>query len=593
LAVLLVGAVSNSSGYEPVIQKDVDPELEAILSGFKAEATTLEYQVSTAVPEKMPANFSPWWHVNVSQQMFADSEPKAMPTESLYLSAIEHSTQIKVFSDIPLIRETGIQEAKGAFDTRAFVESKFDSQDDPVGSTLTTGNIGRFEQEQWSVEAGLRKRAVTGAEFSLSQEMSRTQNNSEFFTPNPQAASKLKLSVVQPLLKGAGVNYNRSIIHIAKLDSEIAQHEALRQIESHLMEICRSYWTLYMSRSLHVQQKRLVQETAKIVGEYDARQDVDANRTQVLRARSAYADRMASLVRSEIAIRNSQDRVKSLLNDPDFNLASNMELIPADALALNEVPVDLKACALHAIEHRPEISQAIKQLRSAAIREKMQKNEHLPTLNLIIETYLAGLKEGDDVGGAMNRQVRTGGPGFLVGLNFEIPLENNIADARLDRRRIELRQQYAQFRTTVETVLLEVKVAAREVRTAWRDIVAKYEVMASAIEELEDLRQRRAVQAGAEGATMSFLDFFLDSQDRLSRAEEDFLRSIATYAIAQVALERAQGNLLAYENISLVKQQGEDGLPVNVLKVNGPVTGAPTSAAEPVSETKADAGLAK
>jgi hypothetical protein len=164
--------------------------------------------------------------------------------DELYVRAIRNSSQIRVFSDLPLIRETGIQEAKGAFDTNAYLQGKFERTNDPVGSTLTTGGATRFKQDEWSFEAGVKKKVITGAEINVSQTLSRTDNNSIYFLPNPQSNAKLSVSVVQPLLKGAGVGYNRSIIQIARLDSDIAMQEFIRQSESHLLEITRTYWAL-------------------------------------------------------------------------------------------------------------------------------------------------------------------------------------------------------------------------------------------------------------------------------------------------------------------------------------------------------------
>ena len=44
--------------------------------------------------------------------------------ESLLFSALAHSSQVKVYSELPLIRETAIIEADSAFDPTAFLESR-------------------------------------------------------------------------------------------------------------------------------------------------------------------------------------------------------------------------------------------------------------------------------------------------------------------------------------------------------------------------------------------------------------------------------------------------------------------------------------
>jgi hypothetical protein len=179
---------------------------------------------STAVPEtKISLKDDP---LSAPGRVQADLPAKETSLEDLYVSALTHSSQIRVFSDLPLIRETSIQEAEGAFDVNAFVEGRYDSLNDPVGSTLTTGGAGRYEEDKLGFRTGLRKKvAATGAETYVTQELGRTKNNSVFFQPNPQVEARLVVGVVQPLLNGAGYGYNRSIIQIAEIDSEIAQKE--------------------------------------------------------------------------------------------------------------------------------------------------------------------------------------------------------------------------------------------------------------------------------------------------------------------------------------------------------------------------------
>jgi outer membrane protein TolC len=496
--------------------------------------------------------------------------------------AIRHSTQIRVFGDLPVIRETGIQEARGAFDTNAFLRSQFDRSNDPVGNTLTTGGATRFQQDEWSFEGGVKKKVITGAEVSLSQKVGQIRNNSVFFIPNPQSTSRMELSVIQPLLKGAGIGYNRSVIDIAKIDSEVAMSEFVRQTQSHLQEIARAYWTLYAVRVTYLQKLRLLEETGKLADEVKARMNIDAQSSQLFRAQSAVAARKADLIRSEAAIRNAQDRLRTLTSDPSLMPDSDVELIPRDRLVLTGEMVDAQQAGQTALRARPEINQAFGQLRAATLREKMSKNELMPELNLVLKGSLGGLDSGD-FGGAYGRQYNEGGPGFGVGIVFSFPLENNIARAQHERRRLELRQQVDQLRTTVDSVLLEVKISVREVGTAYREALAKYAAVKAYSEDIATLEARRSVQPfldpavaaviGAEATkaaslsqTADYIDRMLDAQDRRARAEEDFILSAAEYQVALVNLQRAKGRLLNVEGIQIIRDRDDNKLPLLYLE---------------------------
>ena len=558
---------SDPSPHEPSIVDEYQSEIG------KIGRTNRTFAKKTSA--SIPADFSPWWIRGQRNTLGDNSRSQGITVDDLYVRAIQHSNQIKVFSDLPLIRETGIQEAKGEFDTNAFLQGKFDRKNDPVGNTLTTGGAARFRQDEWSMEMGAKKKFVAGTEVTLSQDLSRTDNNSIYFVPNPQSKATLSLNVVQPLLKGAGVTYNRSTMRIARIDSEIAMSEFLRQSESHLLEITRTYWALYAARVTYLQKAKLVDETARVADELKAREQVDAKQSQLFRAQSALASRRSDLIRSEAAVRNAQDRLKALINDPDLLASANIELIPGDRLILSSAPVDAQVAAHSALQNRPEINQAFLQLRAATIRENMQRNELLPELNLVLQGSLGGLDSGD-TGTAYERQYGQGSPGWGAGFVFHIPLENNIARARLERRRLELRQQVDQVRTTIDTVLLEVKVSAREVSTAYRETQAKYAAVKAFTEDIESLEARRAVQTSSpppgvdeSSLTAIYLDNLLDSQDRRSNAEEEFIRAAANYQIAIVNLERAKGSLLSYSTIDVVRTKDDQGLPQLRLEKGG------------------------
>jgi len=524
-----------------------------------------------------PGPSDAWWGTEVAGSL-RDGADKKISLEGLFVQTIKNSTQIKVFSDIPLIRETGIQEARGEFDTVSFVDAMYARTNDPIGSILDTGfTNGRFLQDQVTAEAGLRKKLATGAEVRVSQQVGVLSSNSQFLVPDPQGSARLKISIAQPLLRGAGIAYNRAVLDIAKIDSDSAMMEMLRQAESHLLEVARAYWSLYLARATFLQKQRLYQQAVKVAEQIKARSTVDAVRGQVARADSAIAERRSDLVRSELAIANAQDRIRALVNSPDLAEAGAPELIPSDMPIMREYKVNYEQAAKRALAQRPEILQAFQQVRAAAVREKMQRNEVLPTLNVIFEGYIAGLAGDGNSGAAFNNQFNQGAPGGAAGFNFEFPVENNTAEARHTRRRIELRQQVNQLRTTIETTLLEIKVTAREVRTSWRDYAAKLESMKAAQDDLTQFQARREVETPLPGepeqasavsieATTAYLDSLLGSQNRLTVAEEEFAKTSTSYQLAVLNFERAQGNLLNYEDISVVRTRDKDRLPLLKLQ---------------------------
>ena len=528
-----------------------------------AESDANERQSLVAI-NPIPEGFQPWWQDALSNRLQAGTSGTPVDLETLIVRTLQSSAQVKVFSELPFIRQTAIVEAQAAFDWGAFMETRWDDLSDPVGNVLTTGGSPRFRVNQWSYAGGLRRRNTNGGYFEIAQEFGFQNNNSTFFQPNNQGTSRLRLSYTQPLLRGRGQVYNTSLIVLANIDTEVAKEEFSRQLQSHLLEVTRAYWSLYLERVALVQKQQLFLRAEKIYEDLAARRKVDVVGSQLVRVEAAVTQRKAALVRAEMAVRNAQERIHALVNDPELANIVNLEIIPTDVPTRHSQPFEIGEVLSTALQMRPEVNQSLKQIRAACVRLNMSRNEMLPQLDMVLEAYTAGLRGNSNIGGAFADQFSTGEPGYSVGFSYEIPICNRAARARLTRRNLELRQLRNQFRTTVETMLMETKVAAREVRTADREFKAKFHSMQAAAKRLDNIEQRWEALPGVESSIGLYLDDVLAAQQQLADAEYEFAKSETTYNLALMNLKRATGTLLLHENV----QEGVaivDGLPTRIL----------------------------
>ena len=260
--------------YEPKSDQEqaLDDEISAESETFKGKvaigtasekgsSSTLMYDRKSGITRE------DWWNGNTKHVLLSNSGSTVhMGLDEIYQRTIAHSSQVKAFASLPLIRETGVEEARGEFDTELYTQSRYDRTHEPTGSLLETGNPDDyFKEKGWSFEGGLRKKFGLGTSVGVSQEFTQISNNSDYFVPGEQGKARLKLSVMQPLLRGAGAKYNESLIQIAKLDSETGYDEFIRQAETHLMEVNRTYWALYLARTDYLEKRRLVGETEAVV----------------------------------------------------------------------------------------------------------------------------------------------------------------------------------------------------------------------------------------------------------------------------------------------------------------------------------------
>ncbi|TVQ01578.1 MAG: TolC family protein [Planctomycetaceae bacterium] len=509
-------------------------------------------------------DFVPWWQEAVQRRLPDRQESIGVSQDALLVGALRHSHQIRVFTDLPLIRETAIQEAKGDFDWRMFLETRWRDTSDPVGNTLVTGGPDRFRDHIWTGDGGARRRNIYGGQFSVRQQIGYQDNNSVFFVPNDQGTARLVMNYTQPLLNGRGEVYNTSLIVLAELDTQVANDELSRQLQSHLLEVTRGYWSLYRERAVLLQRLHFYQEAQKIVEDLRRRQDVDATRSQLLRAEAAAALRYSEILRQDTAVRNAEARLRALVNDPDLGM-TGLEFVPWDSPQRFRIPVSIEQSKALAAQNRPELQQTLRQIQAASVRREMSKHELLPALNLVLESYVAGLRGESNIGRALGDQFSVGEPSYTVGLQYEVPVGNNIARARHRRRQLELRQLQSQFAATLETLNLEVETSVREVETAYAEMQAKYQAMQAGHAEVQYITERYRALPGDQASAVLFLDNLLLAQDRLAAAELGFTVAEVTYNLSLTNLKRAEGTLLMTEKVSTIRVQDEN-LPSLILE---------------------------
>ncbi|MHB1036486.1 MAG: TolC family protein [Pirellulales bacterium] len=452
-----------------------------------------------------------------------------------------------------MISQMAICEAAGAFDARAFAESKYVNLDDPVGNTLTTGGPMRWLDANWYASAGLRTRMLTGAEIEASQKIGYEDSNSLYFVPPFQGTSRLSLRLTQPLLNGAGKAYNTSVIVLADINADIARDRFSKDLQSLLLDVHRAYWDLYLQRAALLQRRRLYQEALNIRADLDARRDVDVLRGQLARAEAAVANREGAVIRYQGAVRNTEARLRAMVNDPLLRTPEAAELIPNQVPNRGYLPVSLADALVTTLHYRPEIQQALKEIRAASVRADVAANKILPVLNAVVETYVSGLNGDGRIGESLGDQFSLGRPSYTAGLQYEIPLGGNrTANARLQQRRLELQQAMNELEATTANVRAEVEIAVRDVDTAFREIGSKYRAVIAGEAEIEYLTARWRALPGDQQTAGFALDELLTAQERLAQAEFDFAFAEAGYNVALISLNRAMGTLVSAQDVKEV-----------------------------------------
>jgi outer membrane protein len=567
---------AQPAGSSPVAQYDwaapTAPHGNAYLQPYQQRALhsgqTADTEPVFDTGAEIPDNFQPWWSASVGRSLRGSATPYQVDVGTLVVRALQNSPRVRAISDIYLIRETQIVEAASEFDVRAFMDSKFSRDSNPVGNTLTTGGAPRFRDLNWHYNGGLRKKSALGGTMELSQRVGLQDNNSIFFVPDQQGTSKLSLSYTQPLLNGAGRAYNNSLTLLAQIDAGIAENQTSEQLQDHLLKVTESYWELYLQRTALVQKQRNLERGQAILSELEARRGIDALESQIAQARAAVAMRRAELIRAAAGIRNVEAVIRARVNAPELSQGGNLELLPFEQPIRQQIDVNLQDALLTAVQNRPEVDESMKQMRAGSVRMNMAENELLPALNLVLATYVTGLRGDTDIAGSLADQFSVGEPSYSAGLLFEVPLNNRAAKARYQRRKLELRQLTSEFQQTVETLMAEVEVSVRDVNTAYREMQAKYASMVAADEGVRYLLDRWRLLPGDDRSASFLLQDLLDAQDRLVTEEFGFAQAQFAYTVALANLKRTTGTLLQAEQIT-PRTVVENGVPRMIFEKAG------------------------
>lgn len=544
----------------------------------------------------LPPGFAPWWDASVRQSTGPGGTSLPVDVGALLQDALLHSPQVNAIKAEPEVQYRVITQEAAKFDWTAFLETTYDDLNDPVGNTLTTATgEDRLLTRKFRGSGGVRRKNLHGGEFQIAQNIGHENQTSSFFIPNNQGTSRLEVSYRQPLLDGAGEAYNRSEIILASIAANASEDEVVAALQDHLIEVTEAYWALYRARAEFFQRQKLLTSANDVLLRLEGRSQVDTIPRQILRSRAAVARAQTRIQRTLARVEDAESQLRLLVNSPDMLTGGPIEVLPLEAPNMVTENANLQSVLQTALANRPDISEAIRKMRASTVRLGVSKKELLPRLDFLVESYVSDLAGSSDVGRALQGQFTDNRPGYTVGFELEIPLENRAAIAKMEQRQWELKRSMNVFRATVEKSLTDTEVARREVATAYSEIVSRYHSMMAAEQESRYLADRFTVLPASEDSATLLLEDLLDSFERLADEESTFVQAQVDHAVALVQLKKEMGVLLKSRNARPdVEEKAQtymsDRLQASAsrMKANGPTS----SIAEPTSpgdESQSDA----
>lgn len=483
-----------------------------------------------------------WWEQDLTKSLLRGRRPYWLTLEQALGLALTEAPELQILHSDWYIRQTEAERQIAAFDWTTFVDSIWNRDSTPVSSTLD-GATRRLRSRSLSVAAGLRRVGEDGTNVELSQTMGLRNSNSQFISPNNQGTTRLGLDVEKPLLRGAGEEYNKSPYRLAVIDKDIAFDRFQAGVQDHLLQVSTAYWALVLQRGVFLQSLQSWNRAKKIADEMATRTEIDVTPVMLDRAKSEVASRLSESVEAEHDVLRAQDRLLRLIYGSRFTEFTDSEVLTMSLPMRQTDVVDPNDHVHIALQNRSEVHEAIRQIKAAAVRYDVAANELLPQLNLVLSSYVAGLRGDNDVGDSFLSQFSEGEPGVGVGLDFEIPYRNRAAKAAAEQTQVGILRMKAQLQLTLSEVTEDVRSQVIQRNKYGAVLKQRWETLARARRILDYSETRRAVLADGTQVADLYLENLLNQQTRLQNAETAYLDAQVRYTLSDNGLLRSTSRL--------------------------------------------------
>jgi outer membrane protein len=161
----------------------------------------------------------------------------------------------------------------------------------------------------------------TGGTLTASYQLVRSDYVPTFFLPNPAFGSTASISVAQPLLQGAGTDYGRAAIEMARLGVRISNLNFKSTVLTMIYNVETTYYNLLYQREQYKVQEEELKQAQQLLDENTIKRQTGVlTDLDVMQARAGVAAAQNQLILDEQSVHNSEDALLQLLGDRQFRI---------------------------------------------------------------------------------------------------------------------------------------------------------------------------------------------------------------------------------------------------------------------------------
>ena len=491
------------------------------------------------------------WSLDVTQPPATERRETVSLTDAA-VRALQHNLDITISRHTKESRLADIVIEQSKFDPTLSVNGQYNRTVNPLNRPVFGGTFGQldqvrtFDQRNHSVTFDASTNLLTGGNLDVNYSPARNSVNQDVargFLFNPSWTGGLAFTITQPLLRNAGIEINKTFITVAQNNAVVEQHVFRDRVLTVIATVEQTYWELVFAN----ENLKVAQAAHKAAEELLATNRAKAKAgimsiVDVLQAEAAVASRVEQVLVAEKAIRDQEDQLRRLLNPGEDDLRQDVRLTPADIPVTVLEPISLQETIDTAIEQRPEIMQAKKNVESGELNKQFARNQLLPNLSFQGTMGLSGL--GRDYGDSFNRNFSGDFYNYGAGLVLSYPLGNRSAISTYNKRQLEARNAEVSLANLRQQIIVGVREAVRRVQTDFKRIETTRSARIMAEKQLQAEQERLKV-----GLTTT--RFVLDFQRDLATAQGNELRAIVDYNKSLSNLARHKATTLDRYHLEL------------------------------------------
>ncbi len=489
----------------------------------------------------------------------------------------------------------GEEAALSAFDAQLSSKVYYEKNDRILNNTLLGGGTNFFIQDLWNIETDLTKKAATGTTFTLRHNVQDDLNNSPgniFGTAglvDQQAWTwNVEAEIRQPLLKGAGLAYNRIAgpdatpgvyngVVIARINTQISSTDFQLALRDYLSNVENSYWELVFAyRDLDA--KKIARDRA-----LDTWQKIKELNTQG--AKDAEPDKVAQA--AEQYFRFKQDVENALSGrlvdgTRDFNgstggtfqgtggvyvaerrlrliMGANINdgrlIRPTTEPVQADIVMNWDEITKASLIQRAELVQQRLRIKRRSLELTASENFIKPELDMVGRYRFNGFSNNlyyphfDIVNGQTIQDVDSDKNEWQFGMELNMPLGFRQGYVGMRNAQLALARDRAVLCDMERQIIHDVSNAVAEKTRAFQQVQTSYDRRTSALQQYKLLNNLAATKK---------VDFnlLLDAERRLADAESDYHRSVVSYAVAVKNVYVETGSLMEYCNVHYTDKNG-------------------------------------